>query len=165
MRYQTIVEGIRDIAESHKSIETFATGLESDIDPSASTLYPLIFLAPPTPTAPLTQDSIGSNESWTVHLEAQEIISDASTTQQKEEALDRTLEYLRDVYYKFILNGFDVTSVTVNNKTENLDFRVTTESPFQPFIQINDGVTGWMVDFTIQEGNNSTLCHLDDVFN
>tara|TARA_R100001244_G_C5160731_1_gene130971 strand:- start:818 stop:1315 length:498 start_codon:yes stop_codon:yes gene_type:complete len=165
MRYQTIIEGIKLIVESHKSDLTFFSGLESDKDPANNVHYPLIFLPPPIPTEPLTLESISSNTKWLLHIESQELLSNDSTTQQKQEALDRTREYLRDVYYKFILNGFDITSVTFNNVTEDLDFKLDTEAPFQAFIDINDGVTGWMVDFTIQESDNNNLCHLDDVFN
>lgn len=166
MRYQSIIQAIKEITESHKASLTFASGLESDIDPASATNYPLIFLPPPSFTEPQSIDSISSNTIWRLHLESHEILSDTSTTDQKQEALDRTREYLRDVYYKFILDyGFDVKSVTVNNLTEELDFKLTAASEFSPFIQIGDGITGWQVDFTIQEGINNNLCHLTDVFN
>ena len=165
MRLQTITEGMKVIAESHKSSLTFFTGLESDIDSANNNHYPIIFFSPPRFIESGSIESLGSNTVWELHLESQELLSAGSTTQQKQEALDRTREYLRDVFLKFALSGYDVTPVTFNNLTENLDFNLLDPSPFAPFIDINDNVTGWQVDFKIQESNSNPVCHINDIFN
>jgi hypothetical protein len=164
MRYQTITEALKLLAISHKANESFATGLESDKDAADNTKYPLIFLPPPSLDGALNLESFSSNSVWNIHLEVQEQLSDESTADEKQESLDRTLEILRDVYYQFILDGSDTKNITVNNLTETIDFELSTTSPFKPFITIGDGITGWMVDFSIQESNSNDLCHLSDVF-
>lgn len=165
MRLQTILEGVKNIVESHKSSLTFVTGLESDINPSNKTHYPLIFLSPPRFSETGNVASLGSNTTWELHLESQELLSTGSSAQQKQEALDRTREYLRDVFLKFALDGYDVTPVTFNNLTEDLDFNLLDSAPFAAFIDLNDNVTGWQVDFKIQESGNNSVCHINDIFN
>jgi len=165
MRYQTLIQAIKDTSDAHKADPTFATGLESDINPSDSTQYPVTFLPPPKFSEPASTESIASNTVWTIHLEVQELLSDTSTADQKQEALDRTSEILRDIYFRFILKyGYDGETVEVNNVSEALDFTVSTAPEFAPFMSLGDNITGWQVDFAIQEGVNNDLCHLDDVF-
>ncbi len=165
MRYQTLVKSIKTISDSHKADPTFVTGLESDINPSDNTKYPVTFLPPPKFSEPASNETIASNTTWAIHLEVQELLSDTSSVDQKQEALDRTREILRDIYFRFILKyGFDGETVTVNNVSEETDFIVATAPEFAPFISIGDNITGWQVDFAIQEGVNNDLCHLDDVF-
>tara|TARA_R100001244_G_C5149744_1_gene129458 strand:- start:551 stop:1051 length:501 start_codon:yes stop_codon:yes gene_type:complete len=165
MRYQTLIQAIKEVSDSHKADPTFVTGLESDINPSDSTKYPVTFLPPPKFGEPVSSETIASNTTWTIHLESQELLSDTSSTDQKQEALDRTREILRDIYFRFVLKyGYDGETVTVNNVSEETDFIVSTAPEFAPFISIGDNITGWQVDFSIQEGVNNDLCHLDDVF-
>lgn len=164
MRYQTLVQELKEVAESHNANETFFSGQEADINPSNNTRYPVVFLVPPKFSEQANNESLSSNTVWTIHMEAQELLSESSTTDQKSEALDRTREILRDVYFQFVLDGMDDKSITVNNVTEILDFSVSTAPEFAPFVDIGDNITGWQVDFAIQEGTNDNLCHLPDVF-
>jgi len=163
MRYAIIQQAIKEITGSHKSGLTFVTGLEEDIE-AGSIQYPIIFLQPPSFTMPLFKDEAGA-DSWNIHLESQEQLQAGTSAAEKQEALDRTREYLRDIVLKFVyLYGVDGATVTVNNLTEALDFETTSTAPFLPFIDIGENITGWQVDFTIREGNQADLCHLNDVF-
>lgn len=163
MRYQTILQAVKEVADSHKANQSFVTGLESDIDVE-NAQYPLIFMPPPSFEESENTQSLSSNTIWNLHIESQELLSTESTLQQKNEALDRTREILRDVYFKLVLNGMDSESITFNNVTEVLDFTVTKSSPFSPFVDLGNNMTGWFVDFSIQENNNNDLCNLSDVF-
>ncbi len=163
MRYAILQQAIKEITESHKSGLTFVTGLEEDIE-AGSIQYPIVFLQPPSFTMPLFKDEVGA-DSWNIHLETQEQLQPGASTAEKQEALDRTREYLRDIVLKFVyLYGVDGATVTVNNLTEVLDFETTTTAPALPFIDIDENITGWQVDFTIQDGKQADLCHLSDVF-
>jgi len=164
MRYQTLQQAINEIVSAHKADLTFFTGLESDFDPANNVHYPAIVFTPPAFTMPFPDGTVGM-DTWTLHIESQEQLSDSSTTAQKQEALDRTREYLRDIVLEFVYNyGYENKAVSYGNITENLDFVVTEVAAFSPFIDINDGITGWQVDLTIQEGDYDTLCHLSDIF-
>lgn len=163
MRYAILQQAIKEITESHKSGLTFVTGLEEDKN-IGSVQYPIIFLSPPAFTMPLFKEQIGS-DSWVVHLESQELLQESTSVEVKQAALDRTREYLRDIVLKFVYNyGVNSQSVTVDNLTEVLDFEVVGEAPFLPFIDIDDNITGWQVDFTIRENTQEDLCHLTDIF-
>ena len=164
MRYQTIIQAIKERSESHKANESFATGLESDKDAADNTKYPLIFLPPPSFEETASIESLSSNTIWSIHLEVQEQLSDESTADQKQEALDRTREILKDIYFQFVIDGLDCREITFNNVTENLDFNLSSTSPFQPFMDLGNNITGWMVDFSIQEADSKSLCNLSDVF-
>lgn len=163
MRYSIIQQAFKEITESHKSGLTFVTGLEEDIDLGAIQ-YPLVFLQPPSFEMPLLTDTIGA-DTWRVHLETQEQLSAGTSTDNKQAALDRTREYLRDILLNFVYNyGVNNKSVTAGNLTEVLDFEVVGTAPALPFISLDDNITGWQVDFTIRENSQADLCHLNDVF-
>lgn len=164
MRYNILQQALKEIVESHKAEITFVTGLETDIN-TENVRYPVVFLQPPAFDMPFNDGVVG-NDIWSIHLESQEQISDASTTEEKQEALDRTREYLRDIVLEFTYTyGNDGKSVTVDNITEVMDFIVIETTAFVPFVDLGDNITGWMVDFKIQEGDYDTLCHLTDIFN
>ena len=120
MRYQTLVQAINDISDAHNADPSFATGLESDINPNDDSLYPLTFLPPPKFSEIALTESMSSNTIWTMHIEVQEVLSTESTTQQKQEALDRTREILRDIYFQFVLvYGYDgMDEITTTDKTK-----------------------------------------------
>ena len=163
MRFSIIQQALKEIVGSHKSNITFVTGLEDDIE-MGSIQYPVVFLQPPSFSMPLLNDTPG-NDSWNIHLEAQEQLSDSSSAQQKNEALDRTREYLRDIVLKFVYDyGVNGATVTVDNLSDTLDFEVLNPAPVLPFIDLDDNLTGWQIDFTIRENRQSNLCHLDDIF-
>lgn len=164
MRYQTIIKAIKDTSNAHQADLTFVTGLETAIDVD-NAKYPVTFLAPPRFTESLNIETLSLNTVWTIHLEVQELLSNDSSVDQKQEALDRTRELLRDVFYRFIVKyGIDGETVTVNNLSEKTDFTLSSAVEFAPFVDIGHNITGWQVDFSIQEGGNADLCHLDDVF-
>ncbi len=163
MRYSIIQQAFKEITESHKSNITFVTGLEEDID-MGSIQYPLLFLQPPAFSMPLLTDSIGS-DTWKIHLETQEQMQGSASTNSKQQALDRTREYLRDIVLNFVYNyGVNNKSVTVGNLTETLDFEVVGVAESSPFISLDDNITGWQIDFAIRENKHEDLCHLNDIF-
>ena len=165
MRYQTLQQAIEDITEAHQSDIQFFSGLESDHDTANDINYPALVFTPPAFDLNLDNETDQANKTWKIHLEAQELLSDQSTTEQKQEALDRTAEYLKDIVLEFwITYGYENKTVTKNNITETLDFVISSQPVFLAFIDVNDGVTGWMVDFEITEGLKEDLCHLPDIF-
>lgn len=164
MRYAILQQAIKEITESHKANLTFVTGLESDID-TESEQYPIIFLQPPSSILTLASDTVGS-DTWQIHLEAQEMLDPESSVSQKQEALDRTREYLKDIVHQFVYTyGQDGKTVTIENTTETLDFKAVTTGQLTPFIDLGDNISGHLVDFSIQEEGQANLCHLNDVFN
>ena len=165
MRYQTLQQAIQDITESHDSDIQFYSGLESEFDLGNDIQYPALIFTPPSFDLSLDNDTDQANKTWKIHLEVQELLSTETSTTEKQEALDRTAEYLKDIVLRFwITYGYENKTVTKNNVTETLDFVVSSISSFIPFIDEGDSVTGWMVDVEIQEGLKEDLCHLPDIF-
>lgn len=164
MRYQTLQAAIKEITLAHDADLIPFTGLESDLDPSRKLHYPCIVFTPPSFDLDLTNETNNNFTKWKIHLESRELMSTSSSVDEKNIALDRTREYLKDVVLQFVLVYGDEKEVTHNNLTETLDFKVTTQPVFLPFIDISDGITGWQVDFEITEGLYNDICHLDDIF-
>jgi hypothetical protein len=165
MRYQTLQQAIQDITESHDSDIQFYSGLESEFDVANDIQYPALIFTPPSFDMSLDLDTDQANKTWKIHLEAQELISSEASTAEKQEALDRTGEYIKDIVLElWITYGYENKTVTKNNVTETLDFVISSQPSFVPFIDLADGVTGWMVDFEITEGLKEDICHLSDVF-
>ena len=163
MQYQTIQQAIKEIVESHVSNLTFVTGLESDID-TENIQYPIVYLQPPASTLALSSESIGA-DIWQIHLQSQEQLELESSTDDKQAALNRTRESLKDIVHQFVYNyGQATKDVTVNNNTETLDFNTTSTGIMSPFVDKDANVTGHMIDFTIQENTPANLCHLPDTF-
>lgn len=164
MRYQTLQQAFKEITEAHDASLKYFTGLESDLDPSNRKHYPCLVFTPPGFNINLDNENNNNFNVWQIHLESRELMSTTSSVDEKNIALDRTREYLKDIVLRFVLTYGDNREVTKNNLTETLNFRVTTQPVFLPFIDISDGVTGWQVDFEITEGLYDDICHLDDIF-
>jgi len=165
MRYQTITQAFKEIVESHKAGIRFFTGLESEAVTDNNENYPLVVLVPTDFTLSLDNSLKDNNKTWNIELQVQELLSDQSTVQEKNEALDRTGEYLKDIVLQFVTVYGDDYDVTYGNITETLDFVTESQPAFVPFIDEGDGVTGWQVTFSIKEGVNQDMCHLPDMFN
>lgn len=166
MRYNILQQAIKEIVESHKADIKYFSGLEEDFDPSQKVNYPAIVFTPPAFDLQIENEPEQKNQIWKLHFESQEMLSTAASTTKKQEALDRTAEYLKDVVLEFIYTyGYDNKTVTIDNITETLDFEVTSTLTFLPFIDVNDSVTGWQIDLEIKEARIDSLCHLPDVFN
>ena len=166
MRYQTLIQAVQDIAESHAADLTFFNGLESDFDPASGTDYPALVMTPSPALLELGNEPAQASKTWKIHLEVYEQISDTASVTDKNEALDRTHEYLKDVILQlFFEYGYENKEVTVNNVTETLDFTITVNPELIPFIGEGDNLTGWYADFEIKEGLYEDLCHLPDIFN
>lgn len=165
MRYQTLQQAIKEITESHQADITYYTGLEQDFDPANDVNYPALVFTPPAFNLNLDNETDQANKTWKLHFETMELLSTESTTAEKNEALDRTGEYLKDIVLEFwITYGTESKTVTVNNITEALDFVITSQPIFAPFIDLGDNVTGWQVDLEITEQLKEDLCHLPDIF-
>ena len=165
MRYQSLQAAFEAITLSHQADIKFYSGLKSGFDTASDIQYPALIFAPPSFDMSLDNDTDQANKSWKIHLEVWEPLSTESTDDQRVEAFDRTCEYLKDIVLRFwIAYGYEDTEVTVNNVTDTLDFVITTQPAFVGFQDEHDNVTGWMVDFEIQEGIKEDLCGLPDIF-
>lgn len=163
MQYQIIQQALKEIIESHVSGLTFVTGLESEID-TARVQYPIVYLQPPASTLALSSESLGA-DIWQIHLQSQELLSQESSTEDKQAALNRTRDNLKDIVHQFVyMYGREGREITVNNRTESLDFKTTTTGIMTPFIDKGANVTGHMIDFSIQEEGREDLCHLANTF-
>ena len=165
MRYQSLQKAIQDITESHVASLQFYSGLKSGFDTANNIEFPAVIFTPPAFDMSLDNDTDQANATWKVHLEVWELLSTESTDAEKEEAFDRTCEYLKDIVLQFwIVYGYESKTVTVGNVTDTLDFVITTQPSFVGFQDTQENITGWMVDFEIQEGLKEGLCHLPSVF-
>ena len=165
MRYQTLQKAIEDITLAHQADIKFYSGLKSGFDPVNDVQYPALIFVPPSFDMSLDNETDQANKTWKIHLEVWELMSTESSDEQNEIAFDRTCEYIKDIVLRFwTAYGELDTEVTVNNVTNTLDFVVTSQPAFVGFQDVGDGVTGWVVDFEIQEGLKEDLCHLPDIF-
>lgn len=165
MRYQSLQEAIREITESHVSDLQFYSGLKSGFDTANNVNFPAIVFVPPSFDMPIDNEAAQAHKVWKIHLEAWELLSTESTDQEKEEAFDRTCEYLKDVVLQFwTVYGYPSKTVTVGNVTDTLDFTISSVPSFVGFQDEQDNITGWMVDFEITEGLEDDVCHLPSVF-
>jgi hypothetical protein len=164
MRYQTLQQAFKEIAAAHDADLKYFTGLESDLDPSNKLHYPCLVFTPPSFDMSLDTETNSNYNKWKIHLETRELMSTTSSVDEKNIALDRTREYLKDIILEFVVNYGDDKEITKNNLTETLNFHITTQPVFLPFIDISDGVTGWQVDFEITESLYNDICQLADIF-
>jgi hypothetical protein len=163
MRYQALQQAIKVIVESHEAGISYFTGLEEDWDTDSSENYPAVIFIPTPFVLDLDNDTDQANRTWKIHIEVHEQFHD-QTVDAKNAALDRTSEYLKDIILEFVFTYGDSKDVTFNNLTETLDFTVTTPVPMEPFINLGDNKTGWLVDFEIKEALKEDLCGLPDIF-
>jgi len=164
MRYQTLQQAFKEITLAHDADLKYFTGLESDLDPSRKLHYPCLVFTPPGFALNLENETNNNFNRWKIHLETRELLSTTSSVDEKNIALDRTREYLKDIVLQFVLVYGDNKEVSKNNVTETLNFKTTVQPEFLPMLDKSDGIAGWQTDFEITEGLYNDICHLSDIF-
>lgn len=166
MRLETFQYILQTITEDHKAGIRFFTGEESDFDPASNKNYPANFVLPVQANM-IINNSSEFVQQWIIIMEIKDILPQDRSTDDINEQLNTLFEILREIIIKFLFDyGFNIQTITVNNKEDLIDFTLATPIAILPFIDEGEqNYIGWQANFTINESFNPNKCNIDEQFN
>ena len=164
MRIDTLISLFEDITSGHPADPRFFNGLAEDENQSGEDNYPVIQLFPPVLTDTIDQGSQNLG-SWNLTLASYDNRPIDLTPEEKKEASNKMFNVLREIIMKFLSLGEEEKTITANNVTETLNYRLGSVGVnYQPVFDLEDqNLFGSAATFTILDNNAFDACQLDKI--